>query len=362
MPKIDLFTQKFPQSRQSGIGSNGVKVNDTYASPDGNNVCTANFKKAGYLDKYLTAYKNPGKVRVIINPKYWETTNDLVGATIPAGLIVDVYQRVNTEVNDEFVCQYDTRDGSPLTITVAPGSAPKTVVTPARTSYNDVKPGDWYYEAVTALSEGGLIHTVFDTDPNGNFNPDAPVTQSEWDFIAARLRGQDTEGFKTNPNALARSRYSALQNLVIRLQGNGKSETTLTADELALAKQTNATYATCAHKDHDPGTMATAYYNVWKKAAARPNAEYYSSDSQTADAKAIRASADAFASKPGDSQPYAYKFAQYEERMRLAYNLGLVRLEGSPEVIDLNAPITRAEYCVVLYKTGRTSFGCVAAK
>ena len=61
------------------------------------------------------------------------------------------------------------------------------------TSYSDVKPADWYAEAVAFVSENGLMDGV----GGGRFNPDGAVTRAMVWTVLARMAGEDTNGGAT---------------------------------------------------------------------------------------------------------------------------------------------------------------------
>ena len=59
--------------------------------------------------------------------------------------------------------------------------------------YTDVSVGDWYYDAVSYVSENGLMTGV----GNGKFSPDGAVTRAMVWTVLARMAGEDTEGGST---------------------------------------------------------------------------------------------------------------------------------------------------------------------
>ena len=59
--------------------------------------------------------------------------------------------------------------------------------------YVDVTVGDWYYDAVSYVSENGLMTGV----GNGKFNPDGAVTRAMVWTVLARMDGENTEGGAT---------------------------------------------------------------------------------------------------------------------------------------------------------------------
>ena len=61
---------------------------------------------------------------------------------------------------------------------------------PEKVHYDDVSVGDWYYEAVSYVTEESLMTGV----GNGRFNPDGAVTRAMVWTVLARMAGEDTEG------------------------------------------------------------------------------------------------------------------------------------------------------------------------
>ncbi len=156
------------------------------------------------------------------------------GVTIPAGLIVDFYKYDGTHDTYELLGHFDTTDGKPYTIGSGTGTGtastpsaggpngnktssdgadtyegqPKwsknydgkpdkwgriehEAITPGkpsvsyRNSYVDVKPSDWYYDAVMTLSDGGLLGGYGD----GRFGPDDRLTRAQLAFITSGIKG-----------------------------------------------------------------------------------------------------------------------------------------------------------------------------
>lgn len=72
---------------------------------------------------------------------------------------------------------------------------PKVDVTPTSDSkYADVTPDVWYYEAVTAMSEGGLFKGYDD----GLFHPDDNITYGQWAMLISRI-AIDNYTYQTKP-------------------------------------------------------------------------------------------------------------------------------------------------------------------
>lgn len=72
-------------------------------------------------------------------------------------------------------------------------SKPAEPTEPEKVSYYDVSVGDWYYEAVSYVSEHGLMTGV----GSGKFNPDGAVTRAMVWTVLARMAGEDTDGGAT---------------------------------------------------------------------------------------------------------------------------------------------------------------------
>ena len=72
-----------------------------------------------------------------------------------------------------------------------PDQKPETPV--VDTDFIDVRPGDWYYDAVAYVSENGIMTGVAE----GVFNPDGTVTRAMVWTVLARMDGVNTEGGST---------------------------------------------------------------------------------------------------------------------------------------------------------------------
>ena len=61
-------------------------------------------------------------------------------------------------------------------------------------AYTDVKAGDWFNNAVSTLSNAGIINGY----PDGTFRPNAPITRAEMAKVIAMFAelNKDSEGFK----------------------------------------------------------------------------------------------------------------------------------------------------------------------
>ena len=76
---------------------------------------------------------------------------------------------------------------------VKPGKPVEEPEEQPEASYSDVKPTDWYAEAVEYVSEQGLMTGV----GNGKFSPDTSVTRAMVWTVLARMAGENTDGGAT---------------------------------------------------------------------------------------------------------------------------------------------------------------------
>ena len=124
-----------------------------------------------------------GSIYIQVAGKY--TLSDLNGVTIPANLLVDVYQVRGSEYR--FLVRYDTRDGSPITVTDASADAKNSGTSSASSSgFSDVAESDYFADAVAwAVSQGVTTGTGA-----GTFSPDSAVTRAEAVTFLWRAAGE----------------------------------------------------------------------------------------------------------------------------------------------------------------------------
>ena len=120
------------------------------------------------------------------------TVSDLNGVTIPAGLLVDVYQVSGSQYR--FLVRYDTRDGKPLTVTDASADAKNGAPV---AGFDDVSSSDYYAQAVQwAVNAGVTTGTGADT-----FSPDNTVTRAEAVTFLWRAAGSPEPASAASPFA-----------------------------------------------------------------------------------------------------------------------------------------------------------------
>lgn len=116
-----------------------------------------------------------GKVLLETNRTYKDWKTVLEGLTIPAGLIVDVYDVYSVGYDYVFLASYDTTDGKPLTLTFKDGGDGNGQATVA--GFRDVHESDYYARAVEWAKETGV---TAGTNADGTtFSPKATVTRAE---------------------------------------------------------------------------------------------------------------------------------------------------------------------------------------
>ena len=124
-----------------------------------------------------------GSIYIQVAGKY--TLSDLNGVTIPANLLVDVYQVRGSEYR--FLVRYDTRDGSPITVTDASADAKNSSTSSSSSSgFSDVAESDYFADAVAwAVRQGVTTGTGANT-----FSPDSAVTRAEAVTFLWRAAGE----------------------------------------------------------------------------------------------------------------------------------------------------------------------------
>ena len=124
-----------------------------------------------------------GSIYIQVAGKY--TLSDLNGVTIPANLLVDVYQVRGSEYR--FLVRYDTRDGSPITVTDASADAKNSGTSSSSSSgFSDVAESDYFADAVAwAVRQGVTTGTGANT-----FSPDSAVTRAEAVTFLWRAAGE----------------------------------------------------------------------------------------------------------------------------------------------------------------------------
>ena len=131
-----------------------------------------------------------GSVSVTVSGRY--TLSELNGATIPAGLLVDVYQVSGSQYR--FLVRYDTRDGKPLTVTDASADAKNGAPV---AGFDDVSSSDYYAQAVQwAVNAGVTTGTGANT-----FSPDNTVTRAEAVTFLWRAAGSPVPASAASPFA-----------------------------------------------------------------------------------------------------------------------------------------------------------------
>ena len=125
-----------------------------------------------------------GSVMVNVSGRYSLST--LNGVTIPANLLVDVYQVRGSEYR--FLVRYDTRNGSPITVTDASADAKNSGTSSSASSsgFSDVAESDYFADAVAwAVRQGVTAGTGA-----GTFSPDSAVTRAEAVTFLWRAAGE----------------------------------------------------------------------------------------------------------------------------------------------------------------------------
>ena len=119
-----------------------------------------------YADRY--EWPSGGTVLIQVAGKY--TISDLNGVTIPANLIVDVYQVSGNQYS--FLVRYDTTDGKSITVTDAYNDAKSGTIV---AGFSDVRTANYYADAVKWAVNKNITNGTSAT----TFSPANTVTRAE---------------------------------------------------------------------------------------------------------------------------------------------------------------------------------------
>ena len=368
----------------SNAGTNNISAGNTTSPNPSHESLSAEEAINLYDEKVHVAYldtfdwPSSGSVLIQIAGKY--SLSDLNGTTIPAGLIVDVYQyRGDTYT---YLTGYDTTDGKSVTVSNASVDSDDTDSgntgntgssstgnnngstnsgnTNYTHSYSDVQPGAWYYDAIMTMTENGVL-TGYDT---GNFGPDDIITDAQLETIMNRLvKRIDSNASVDWANAEPMTRGEAAIYIVGVLQ-SGATSNVLSGELLELANETGMPVRTDPLMYNGQPYLNARLRGVWFRlfyTEGRRVSEVRHSATDFPDSEAILACANAYA----DENPDNY-LASHEElvdgavdRICTAWNLGMFSGYDAAGTFGANDPITRAQICQALYNMGFTAENCI---
>lgn len=370
----------------SNAGTNNISAGNT-TSPNPNHESLSAEEAINLYDEkvhvaYIDTFDWPssGSVLIQIAGKY--SLSDLNGTTIPAGLIVDVYQyRGDTYT---YLTGYDTTDGKSVTVsnasvdsddtdsgntgntgTSSPNNGSNSGSTNSGNtnythSYSDVQPGAWYYDAIMTMTENGVLAGY----GNGNFGPNDIITDAQLETIMNRLVKRINSTASVDwANAKPLTRGEAAIYIVGVLQ-SGSSSSVLSETRLALAQETGMPVRTDPLMYNGQPYLNARLEGVWFRLfyqEGRRVSEVRHSATDFPDSEAILACANAYA----DENPDNY-LASHEElvdgavdRICTAWNLGMFSGYDSIGTFGANDTITRAQLCQALYNMGFTAEDCI---
>ena len=369
----------------SNAGTNNISVSNTTSPNPSHESLSAEEAINLYDEKVHVAYldtfdwPSSGSVLIQIAGKY--SLSDLNGTTIPAGLIVDVYQyRGDTYT---YLTGYNTTDGKSVTVSNASVDSDDTGSNTGNTgtsspsngsnngstnsgninythSYSDVQPGAWYYDAIMTMTENNVLAGY----GNGNFGPNDIITDAQLETIMNRLVKRINSTASVDwANAKPMTRGEAAIYIIGVLQ-SGSSSSILSETRLALAQETGIPYYTDPLMYNGQPYMNARLEGVWFRLfyqEGRRVSEVRRSAEDFPDSEAILACANAYA----DENPDNY-LASHEElvdgavdRICTAWNLGMFSGYDAAGTFGANDPITRAQICQALYNMGFTAEDCI---
>lgn len=369
----------------SNAGTNNISAGNTTSPNPSHESLSAEEAINLYDEKVHVAYidtfdwPSSGSVLIQIAGKY--SLSDLNGTTIPAGLIVDVYQyRGDTYT---YLTGYDTTDGKSVTVSNASVDSDDTGSNTGNTgtsspsngsnngstnpgninythSYSDVQPGAWYYDAIMTMTENNVLAGY----GNGNFGPNDIITDAQLETIMNRLVKRINSNASVDwANAKPLTRGEAAIYIVGVLQ-SGSSSSVLSETRLALAQETGMPVRTDPLMHKGQPYLNARLEGVWFRLfyqEGRRVSEVRRSATDFPDSEAILACANAYA----DENPDNY-LASHEElvdgavdRICTAWNLGMFSGYDAAGTFGANDTITRAQLCQALYNMGFTAEDCI---
>ena len=369
----------------SNAGTNNISVSNTTSPNPSHESLSAEEAINLYDEKVHVAYidtfdwPSSGSVLIQIAGKY--SLSDLNGTTIPAGLIVDVYQyRGDTYT---YLTGYNTTDGKSVTVsnasvdsdnngsntgntgTSSPSNgsdsgSPNSGNTNYTHSYSDVQPGAWYYDAIMTMTENGVL-TGYD---NGNFGPDDIITDAQLETIMNRLVKRINSTASVDwANAKPLTRGEAAIYIIGVLQ-SGATSNVLYGDLLELANETGMPVRTDPLMYNGQPYLNARLRGVWFRLfyqEGRRVSEVRHSATDFPDSEAILACANKWAEANEDrylaSREEVAKMAV--TRICTAWNLGMFSGYDAAGTFGANDTITRAQLCQALYNMGFTAENCI---
>ena len=322
------------------------------------------------------------------------------GITIPAGLVVDIYQyhaNDDREYVYELIGHYDTTDGSAYTIgssssntgtsgnsgsssnSSRPGNSlnedwgevEKVFTSGVKSdtydaAYTDVPSDMWCYDAIMVLTEGGLLNGY----GGGKFGPNDALTRAQVSFIRTRLVGNEVKGsgdllgYKSYEDNTTADRAFAAIWLAGRLSRIGGT-VGLTEYETSLVRNAGG-LATGISSSGRFGDMWGAVYDNWRASldGGKDPSTYISSVDDLPDAAAIHQWIEEHWELMGkvlliqESKDVIVKAC--EDAICRAYNLGMIAGVDGQGTFSPYAPLTRGQMATILWRAGWIDAGCLS--
>jgi S-layer homology domain. len=202
--------------------------------------------------------------------------------------------------------------------------------------YADVTPDAWYYEAVTAMSEGGLFKGYDD----GLFHPNDNITYGQWAMLMSRIAVDNYSYEMKSGDHWAREAFSrASRDSLCELPNAACGET---LDSLYNRGQAIDSAYCLAHYDKS---------GLEGRLAARYTGKTWTFD-DIPDGELVQQS---YAWYSGEGDWFDHSTGRWNDTWVLgAYNLGITHGVDAIGTCNPSAPITRAEVAQLLYNMGVT--------
>lgn len=305
-----------------------------------------------------------------------------------------LYEDTALQIAADYANSLDNTTATQPSVTTPVTTAqPDSTTSNATQKFPDVKPDDWYYEAVNALTEGGLFMGYAD----GKFHPDETITVAQFATVFCRLYGLEmtfdydgteytsyvmptmVNGVLQNPRAYGERKqftaedaknnphwgYDAVYNLVWEtdqydIVDPRLMDTPITRGQL-MKEMNIAITSTRRSYDYpktevDMSTIPDAD-SFWVGPISIMGPVYKTSDGDIINIKygnEQRLDPPAMLEHPENYELYAANRTWSRSDIKLAYEYGITTGVDDNHTANPNGLVTRAQFCQMLYNAGFT--------
>ena len=286
----------------------------------------------------------PGGTTILISVGHSSDEEVLTYIDVPEGKIVDVYD-FGTAMDRSYTCwaHYDTTNGTEVSEpetgtpgnTEAPGNTENentgnsgTSTGSYNSSFTDVQPGAWYYDAVMTMADNGILGGY----GNGKFGPDDPLTYQQLWTILDRICNYEGDLWTMNGN-------------------NAWSKDTVTRGGAAwcLAGGRWSAYNNTGHNYYDIVAMTALHKGI--DGLARKTIDEFP-DADAIKAWSVEHATNYLNDHPDQMDSVSHMSGKLQEDIVNAYNYDFFAGVDSRGTFSPYSNLTRAQLCQALYRAG----------